>query len=318
MELINRYVYDVTRRLPERQRGEIDKELRGLIADMLHERYGTGEPAKPHIEVVLLELGDPALLADNYRGSRRYLIGPVYFDKYLSLLRIVMGAVFLGISVALAVSFVFSPPQSLMSALTKYISSVVSAMLQVFAWVTGGFALAEYHYGGSSQPSDTTTEWTTAELPDLPTKKGRIPPHDPLINIGFNVLFMALLNFAPEVLSSFSFSDGQLSHAVSLFQLDVLRRVLPVINVLFALSIIRGIVQLYYGRWTRGLAIGNIVLNVGTMAVVVLVFHPTATIWNPDMTPVLHNIIPRFFVYALGLGLAVDSIVSFFKAIRSS
>ena len=317
MDLINRYVYDVTRRLPERQRGEIEKEVRGLVADMLVERYGDRDASKAELEAVLMELGSPATLADNYRGGKRYLIGPDYFDRYMSVLKIVTGAVFLGISVALAVSYAVNPPESLITAFTRYFGSIFSALLQVFAWVTGGFAIAEYNREDAGKAATQET-WSVAKLPELPGRAAVIKPIDPLINIGFNVVFIAILNFAPELFGSMSISDGQLSNLVPLFSLDILRKTLPVINVLFALSILKEVGKLYTGRWTMGLALGNIVLNASVLVLVALVFHPGAAIWNPDMMPVLQDIIPRFFVFAYGLGLVVDSIVSYFKAIKGT
>lgn len=38
MELIDRYIYAVTKKLPQKQREDIEKELRTLIDDMLEER----------------------------------------------------------------------------------------------------------------------------------------------------------------------------------------------------------------------------------------------------------------------------------------
>ena len=38
MDLINRYIYAVTQKLPESQRADIEKELHGLIEDMLEDR----------------------------------------------------------------------------------------------------------------------------------------------------------------------------------------------------------------------------------------------------------------------------------------
>jgi hypothetical protein len=52
-------------------------------------------------------MGDPALLADSYRGAERYLVGPNYFDFYILVLKIVGFAVTLGISIALGISFLF-------------------------------------------------------------------------------------------------------------------------------------------------------------------------------------------------------------------
>ena len=263
MNSIDRYVYDVVRRLPERQRIEIDKELRGLIADMLMTR--ALPPTPQAINTVLMELGDPARLADNYRGSGRYLIGPSYFDKYVSLLRIVMGAVFIGLSVALAVSFMFSPPKNALVALAQYVGSIFGALLQVFAWVTGGFALAEYVSPGEPQ-KEKYSDWTPADLPELPNRHDLIPPYEPIIGIGGAVVLMATLNFAPQLFG--------------IFQLELLRRALPAINVVFALSIAEEGLKLFYGKWVPRLAFVNTLSNIATIAVATAVFSPNAEIWN--------------------------------------
>ena len=57
--LIERYVYDVTRRLPEKEREDVMKELRANIYDMLPE--GASEDA---VKKVLYELGSPVSLAE--------------------------------------------------------------------------------------------------------------------------------------------------------------------------------------------------------------------------------------------------------------
>lgn len=51
-DLMERYIYAVTRRLPRAQREEIADELRELIGDMLEADPAAG------MEGVLLELGD--------------------------------------------------------------------------------------------------------------------------------------------------------------------------------------------------------------------------------------------------------------------
>ncbi|MDF2536663.1 MAG: hypothetical protein K0R18_2825, partial [Bacillales bacterium] len=99
MELIERYIYavtkrlpeaqredvaKVTKRLPEAQREDVAKELRGNIEDMLSDN-----PSQHEIEGVLIELGEPSKLATEFRGKKRYLIGPEHFDQYISILKIV-------------------------------------------------------------------------------------------------------------------------------------------------------------------------------------------------------------------------------------
>lgn len=54
MELIDRYIYVVTQRLPEQQRADIKRELQSLIEDILEEHISTGQTSKEDVESVLL------------------------------------------------------------------------------------------------------------------------------------------------------------------------------------------------------------------------------------------------------------------------
>ena len=65
--MINRYILRCYKKFAEKQRADIEKELRTLIDDMIEEN---DEPVsyEKKVEKVLLELGDPEKLADNYRG----------------------------------------------------------------------------------------------------------------------------------------------------------------------------------------------------------------------------------------------------------
>ena len=92
-DLIERYLYAVAKRLPKEQRADIEKELAGLIDDMLAEKAAGGEPSPEDVRAVLLELGKPADLAAKYRGSKNCLIGPDYYGFYITVLKIVLAAV---------------------------------------------------------------------------------------------------------------------------------------------------------------------------------------------------------------------------------
>ncbi|WP_396126128.1 HAAS signaling domain-containing protein [Anaerobacillus sp. CMMVII] len=133
MELINRYIYAVTERLPEAQRADIAKELRGLIEDMLEERVGGGDPAKGDIEEVLLELGDPVSFADKYRGTKRYLIGPDLFTPYYTILKIVLFAIAVAMSVVLVIEVIFEP-----TTVPTHIFSLLPRSLMLVRWLLPG------------------------------------------------------------------------------------------------------------------------------------------------------------------------------------
>ena len=52
--LIERYIYAVTRHLSPKIRDDVEKELDGLISDMLEERCGDILPTDKDIKIVLL------------------------------------------------------------------------------------------------------------------------------------------------------------------------------------------------------------------------------------------------------------------------
>lgn len=66
-ELVNRYIYEVTKRVPKAQREEIELELKELIDDMLEGLT---------LEQVFAKLGDPAVFAKKYREDKNYMISP--------------------------------------------------------------------------------------------------------------------------------------------------------------------------------------------------------------------------------------------------
>ena len=66
MNLIEIYIQEVTRRLPEKNREDIALELRSTIEDMLPDDY-----TEEDVKVVLEKLGNPVTLASGYRGSAR-------------------------------------------------------------------------------------------------------------------------------------------------------------------------------------------------------------------------------------------------------
>src|SRR5690242_9783889 len=110
-ELVKRYIYAVTRKLPEAQRADIAKELGGLIEDML-EDHTQGRPAtEKDVEAVLLKLGSPDELANKYRGGKGYLIGPEIYSTYIMVLKIVLGAVGIAMFVVFLIQTVMTPAQ---------------------------------------------------------------------------------------------------------------------------------------------------------------------------------------------------------------
>lgn len=83
-KIIERYIYAVTKRLPERMRDEVKEELNANIHDMLPKN-----PTDQDIDELLHKLGHPRELARNYHGEDRYVISPLFYDDYIQVLKIV-------------------------------------------------------------------------------------------------------------------------------------------------------------------------------------------------------------------------------------
>jgi hypothetical protein len=84
-ELIERYVHQVGRYLPDKERADIEAELRSMIHDQLEDRYD-GRASDSDVARVLMELGAPRKMAASYSGER-YLIGPDLYPIMMKVLR---------------------------------------------------------------------------------------------------------------------------------------------------------------------------------------------------------------------------------------
>ena len=85
MELVNRYVHQVGRRLPKRLRDDVKVELRSLLLDALEERTGleaSNETAFSEDDqvAILEEFGPPAQMAAKYQPQPRHIIGPKVYN----------------------------------------------------------------------------------------------------------------------------------------------------------------------------------------------------------------------------------------------
>ncbi|KUG61672.1 hypothetical protein AVL61_01845 [Kocuria rosea subsp. polaris] len=84
------YLQEVARRLPPGARADVSRELRGTVADMVDDGVAQGLPPAEAERRALEELGDPALLAEDYGPGPRHLIGPAHYHDFLELLRVLV------------------------------------------------------------------------------------------------------------------------------------------------------------------------------------------------------------------------------------
>lgn len=252
--MIDRYLYDVSRRLPENIRVDVERELRSNIEDMLSEN-----PSEAEIERVLLELGNPAKLAVQYNPKPRYLISPEIFDDYLMVLKIV-AIVFGSLLAALAIfKIIFGDigsagaVETITSVITSFISGAWTGIIQAFFWVTIIFFIVEYFGGKKGMPG-----WTPKNLPEIPkNSKVVISRSDSIATAIFSVLFSTLFLVGtlrhPQFIAWYEAG----APAAPLFNEQVVLQFLPMFVAMIVLTLFIATLKLIRGRWSIGIALAQ-------------------------------------------------------------
>lgn len=280
MELINRYIYAVTKDLPAKQREDISKELRGIIEDML-EGYNGPETYEEKIKKVLTDLGNPEILSNNYRATSRFLIGPKNFDSYIMVLKIVFVAVFVGLSIATAMSGLFSYEGNAFKIILQYITSIFAALSQAFAWVTISFAIAEYYQMPTVSFNTPHESWSIDDLPHIPKKEAKISRIESIIGIIFSSIFMSIIYLYPRLFAVYIPTPTGIN-VIPIFNTSVIEGFKLIIAAIFLISIVKEIIKLVAGRWNLKVAISTSVLSIITLILSLIIFT-NPNIWNQTL-----------------------------------
>jgi hypothetical protein len=200
MELIDRYVYAVMRHIPSAQKADIEKEVRAMIDEMVQKQMKTREDHEPDetiIRSVLTSLGEPAQLARQYHTTPNYIIGPVLYDTYWMVLRIVLAAAGIGILIAQTIQLISREQEPFWAVFGGLIGSLYQGLLSAFAVVTLIFLLIE-RYGLDDIKKEIKKEkekWRPEDLPQMPGDKIRIKRGDPIATIVFSLILLTVSSF---------------------------------------------------------------------------------------------------------------------------
>jgi hypothetical protein len=156
--LTDRYVWSVVRELPVGQRADIELELRGLIEDMTDDGPDGRRPERD----VLVELGDPARLAERYRGSARALIGPALYPHWVRTTRMVVSIVVPLVAAGVLLGGLAAGDGAVRAVASSSWAALI-ALVNVVFWSTLGFAVAERQ--GTRMEA---REWSPEDLGAVP------------------------------------------------------------------------------------------------------------------------------------------------------
>lgn len=275
MEMIDRYVHAVTERLPEDTREDVARELRANIEDMLPE-----DPTDKDIRAVLEKLGNPAVLSNEYRPVKRYLIGPAMYDTYLSVLKLVVGIAAIVFTFLALIGAVSKPHDG--DALVGYTGNLIANVLsaafqgavQAFLWVTFVFALMERAGVQEGQLPFVKKAWTVDDLPVANTSsRGRISRAEAVVSLVFTVIFISIFLFRPELFGWYESGENGLKLIQPVFDIARLQSYIPGMVILAVLQFGMSLYKFVARRWTLPLAIINTINNLGLSILVYMMLN---------------------------------------------
>jgi hypothetical protein len=282
--LPERYAFAVTRNLPQAQREETGKELIATIEDMAADRAKNGKPTDADIKEVLKELGDPRILAHKYTATRRYLIGPRWYDTYITLLKTLLLIVpEIVAAIMLVIGFV-QHEGTIIQNIIRAIGVGIGVAIQIAFWVTLTFALLERGAAGL-KPEELSGmgPWTPDDLPEIPKDPERqITRVDAWCTAAFVAAGMIWIAISPIL----HVKDGQQLISPALWDFW-----LPAALVLGALTLAHKVAQAKIGNWTTPLTVTHVLLNIVSI-VFVVTLGATQQLVNTDYFVAWHITTP--------------------------
>jgi hypothetical protein len=267
--MTDRYVWAVTRLLPERQRAEIDLELRSSIGDMIEARgEGEGDEA-----AVLLELGDPSRLAAGYAERPHHLIGPEDFPEYLRMLKLVAAVAIPGMAFLTSLGAVIDDEATGGDLVGVILSTVFTTAVHVGFWVTLFYAV---------RARVQHEPWSLESLPDVP-QDGRVARSDTVFEL---ILVLAAIGAILWDRTS-PHSDGEGDGVPFLHPSLWDGWIFVVIGLLVAGGVV-ALLAYRAGRWTPPLVAANVGANAVLLAVVGWLAFDDRVV-NPRFLEVLAN-----------------------------
>jgi len=259
MSLIDRYIHEVGRHLPRKNRMDIQAELRSAVIDTLEDRT-EGEPSEVEIEEVLKEFGPPKEVAISYYPQGEYLIGPSLFPLFRMVagitLAAVLGAQLLAQGIAIIIAQETFAPLNILVSLLNSIPASLGMVLIVFI-ILQWFDV---------KPEIDDELWEPKTLPEIDEKED-VKQGERIFSIVVSVLLLVLLVFFPEKVGFVATPNWKF------FPNPVIGQYLVWIVISLLASIGLDIYILWQGRWETTARVAKIAVNLLSIVVLFLLLE---------------------------------------------
>jgi hypothetical protein len=328
-KLFDRYVHEVGRRLPKKQRADVEAELHSLLMDTLQDRIGEETENKDNFEAVqvaiLEEFGPPAKVAAGYAPPNRYLIGPRVFDLYLLVAAVVAGSLSLVFLVILPILTMLGEPEPL-SALISYLVGMIDdylgALLAGLGSVTLTFAILERVLPESAVDTEDEETWDPRDLPEVEdTDRTRVQIGGLIVETVLTVIALIVFNFFPQWIGvSFvaSVNDAPARwYAIPLLTSVFFTTYLPLINASWILRIALNVALLRQGRWQLVTRLVDVVLTAFSAFILYrLITGPAFLTFEAISQESLRQLLDSFLPTLIKIGLTFALIVTIGEIIQ--
>lgn len=280
MELIDKYVHEVIRRLPPEKRAAISLELKATIEDMLPPEF-----TEDDVKDALKKLGDPAILANSYHEKPMYLIGPVYFQTYVSLLKIIVPIAMTIALIAFFIDFAFSYTEG--EALLKVVLSIVGegiremieVAIQTFFCLTLVFALLERFAKDPNKDlvSSINRKWTPDALKkvSLATSRKSISKYAFFGTLIWTAIWVSIYFNADRLLGVYVNGAGDIVFKFPIFNQQILNEFWILIVVIVVIGIALALYKLIQGQWTKKVVVFQTLYElITTVSFIIIITRP--------------------------------------------
>jgi hypothetical protein len=192
MELIERYLYEVGRRLPPKTRDDILAELRSVLQDKLDERVPEGQVTRAHVVEVLKSMGSPKKVATSFAGER-YLIGPSLYPTMMRVMKIGLWAMLIipAIGMWSIITSDLASGSAAFEAAVGVIGEYIETVVNFIGIVVLIFALLEWQ---DVRIPEQEEKWDPEKLPAI-NQPGRVSYFDMGFELAFNFVAFAFISY---------------------------------------------------------------------------------------------------------------------------
>ncbi|GEM_PF-1119717 len=302
MELLERYLRQIRRYLPFKDREETVSELRSLILDQLDEQTASGQDQTEALRNILIDMGAPRDVALRY-VEKGPLISREMEPIMLLVMKIVAITLPLVILFANSIAFVTDTPDFTFSDvlvnLALMIPSALYSMIVAIGMVFIVFVLIERF--ASPQFEIEQKPFNPDLLPELPNKLFKVSIAESVAAIFFTTLLIYLFNFQQGLVGIYY--EGEQFPLLN----ENFDRILPFLNIGWFVAIVLNIYFLFRQKKTIGSRTVEFITKI--YGAVVAILLATSDIFNDVIIEGYDlNFLPNTFKYAL-LFIAIASII---------